>query len=172
MVSKINFDSSKIRRTFYFMEELKNRYRTTIIIIGVQILVIIALTTAAWFGVFNFESTTQPTTITILWTAIIFIAVGSFLLRRTFFNWEKLKNTALLKGVSGLIKQLQSNAIILSAIAEAIAIIGFVITALTGDKFQMLRAGIIALIVCLINFPRLGVWEKIIANVEKFETQR
>ena len=127
---------------------------------------IIALTAAAWLGVFNFQFTTQPTTVTALWTAVIFIAVGSFLLRRTYFNWEKLKNTALLRG------QLQSNAIILSAIGETIAIIGIVITAFTGDKFDMLRAGIIALIVCLINFPRLGVWEKIAANMEKFEMQR
>lgn len=154
------------------MEELKNRYRTTMIIVGAQIFVIVVLMAAAWLKVFKFELTAESTTVTALWTAIIFIAVGSFLLRRTFYNWEKLKNTALLKGISGLIKQLQSNAIILSAIAETIAIIGFVITALTGDRFQMLRAGIVALIVCLINFPRLGVWKKIIANVEKFETQR
>ncbi|MGI8466903.1 MAG: hypothetical protein ACR2N3_00435 [Pyrinomonadaceae bacterium] len=151
------------------MEQLAANYRVTVIIIAAEIMTIIALTVAAWFDIFKFESAASPSTITTLWIAIIFIAVGSFILRRAFFNWEKLADTILLKGKSGLIKQLQSNAIILSALAEIIAIIGFVITALTGDKFQTLRASAIALIVCLINFPRRRVWEKVVESLEKLD---
>ncbi|MGI9034841.1 MAG: hypothetical protein ACR2GD_02265 [Pyrinomonadaceae bacterium] len=153
------------------MEQLAAGYRQTVIIIAAEIMTIIALTVAAWFDVSKTEFAALPLTITMLWMAIIFIAVGSFVLRRTFFNWERLTNTMLLRGKSGLIKQLQTNALILSAIAEAIAVIGFVIAILTGDKFQMLRAAAIALIVCLINFPRRKVWENVVGNLEKLEAQ-
>lgn len=155
------------------MNELKSRYRATVIIIAAQISTIIALTAAAWFDVFTFESAASPSTITALWVAVIFIAVGSFALRRAFFNWEKLTETALLKGKSGLIIKLQSNAVILSALAEIIAVLGFVMTVFSGgDKSQMLRAAAIALIVCLINFPRPGVWEKIVGRLENLAVQR
>ena len=154
------------------MDELKSRYRTAVIIVAAQVATIAALTAAAWFDVLTIETTASPATITALWVAVIFIAVGSFGLRRAFFNWEKLTETALLKGKSGLIKKLRSNAVILSALAEIIAVLGFAIFILSGDKFQMLRAAAIALIVCLINFPRRNVWEKIVGNLEKLAVQR
>lgn len=154
------------------MEGLTARYRATVIIIAAQIVIISALAGAAWFDVFNFDATASVSTVTILWVAVIFIAVGSFVLRRTFFTWEKLTDTALLKGKKGLIKYLQTGAIILCAAATAIAAVGLAITILSGDKFQLLRAAAIALIVCLINFPRRRIWEKVVGNLEKFETQR
>ena len=151
------------------MDEISAKYRITAIIIAAQIVTILVLTVLAWFGLFSFETTPAASTITALWIAIIFVAVVSFILRRSFFNWEKLTNTTLLKGKKGLITQLQSNAIILGAFAEAIAIIGFIITAYTGDRFQMVRAAAIALIVCLINFPRRKVWENIVSSLEKLD---
>jgi hypothetical protein len=73
----------------------------------------------------------------------------------------------VLKGVSGLLKTLQINAIILGAFAALLAIVGCVITFLTGEIFEMLRAGVVALIVFFINFPRKSVWKKIVAGMEK-----
>ena len=154
------------------MDELSAKYRGTTIIIGIQIATILALAAAAWFDIFHFEPSISASTVTILWVAIIFIAVGSFLLRRTFFNWEKFADTALLKGKTGVINQLRANALILASFAEAIAVLGFLIAALTGDSYQMLRAAAIAIIVCLINFPRRGIWAKIIESLEKLDYRR
>lgn len=157
------------------MNELKPAYRVTVIIITVQILVILLLAIAAWFDVFKFEptfSSSTGSTITALWTAVIFLAVGSFLLRRSFFNWEKLADTMLLKGKPGLIGKLRFNALILSSIALVIAVLGLAITSVSADSSQMLRAAAIALIVSIINFPRFGVWEKIVGNLEQLDSQR
>jgi hypothetical protein len=150
------------------LQNLQKRYRTTAIIILAQIFTALVLIAIAWFFPFNANSNIPPSSVTALWVAVIFIALGSFVLRRALFSWEKLKNTALLKGISGLIASLQMNAIILSAFGELIAIIGFVITVLSGNRFEMLRAGVVALIVFLINFPRQTIWEKIVANLEEF----
>lgn len=146
--------------------ELNNRYKTTAIIVGVQIFSTILLIVAAWFLSSLDNSITQQA-ISALWMMVLFIAVGTFVLRRFLFSWERLKTTALLKGVQKLISTLQINTIILCAFAEIIAIIGFLVATLSGDKFQMFRAGAVALIVFLMNFPRKSIWEKVVANLEK-----
>ena len=147
--------------------ELEKRYRTTIIIFAAQILSSIVLTSAALFIKLNAENSISAETLRTLWIVIIFIAVGTFILRRFFLRWDRLHDIALLKGVEGLLRTLQANAIILSVFAETIVIIGLVITYLSGDKYEMLRAGFVALILFAINFPRKKVWEKIVMGLQE-----
>jgi hypothetical protein len=98
---------------------------------------------------------------------VLFIAVGTFILRRMFFSWERLKNIALLKGVPGLLRTLQRNSVILGVFALAVAVVGFLISSFSGSSSDMFRAGVIALVVFLINFPRKKVWKTIVSNLEK-----
>ncbi|MBA2621276.1 MAG: hypothetical protein H0U87_08755, partial [Acidobacteria bacterium] len=99
-----------------------------------------------------------------LWIAIVFIAVAAFVLRRVLINWERLRNAKLLKGVGGLLASLQTNSIVLGALAEIVALIGVAITFLNGNKFDALRAGGVALLLFAINFPRQSVWRKIVGS--------
>jgi hypothetical protein len=41
------------------------------------------------------------------------------------------------------------------------------ISVLSGEAFEAIRAEIIALVVFSINFPCIFVWEKIVASLEK-----
>jgi hypothetical protein len=59
----------------------------------------------------------------------------------------KIKRSELLKGESGLLGKLQTNSIILGSMAEAVAVIGFIIIQLGGVQADMLRAGFVSLIV-------------------------
>jgi len=147
--------------------ELEKRYRTTTIVIAFQIFTVIALIIAAWFAAQNSSNSVSDQTITTLWVTVIFIAVGAFLARRMLFSWERLKNTTLMKGVKGLIQTLQFNSIIIGIMGEIVAVVGFLIALLSGNKWEMFRAGAVALIVFLANFPRKSVWEKIVSNLEK-----
>ena len=149
------------------MALLEKRYRTTIYIVLAQIAVTLILIAAALFIVKTTETGPATESLMPLWVGLLFIAVGSFLLRRMFFNWERLKNIALLRGVPGLLGTLQTNSIILGAMAEIIAIIGFLIATFSGNSGDMLRAGAIALVIFLINFPRKSIWKKIVANLER-----
>ena len=149
------------------LAEIEIRYRATVIIFAAQIFFGLVLTLAALFLSPNAESSISPETSRTLWIVIIFIAVGTFLLRRFFLRWDRLRDIALLKGIKGLLRTLQSNAIILSAFIEIIVIIGFVVAFLSGEKFEMLRAGLVALILYAINFPRKSVWEKIVAGLQE-----
>lgn len=149
------------------LSELDKRYRTTAIIYFAQIWTAAALIVAGWFFIKNPENSVSPNYLTPLWTAIIFIAVGAFVLRRVFLKWERLRDVKLLKGFSGLLGKLQTNSIILGSMAEIIAVIGLIISVQTGAKGDMLRAALVSLIVFVINFPRKSVWRRISENLEK-----
>lgn len=149
------------------LKELETRYRTTSIVVGVQIASTILLIFVAWFLSARTDNAIQPSAVSALWMSVLFIAIGTFVVKRFLFSWERLKNIALLKGLKKLIAALQINTIILCSFAQIIAVIGFLVATLTGDKFEMFRAGAVALIVFLINFPRKSVWKKIAANLEK-----
>lgn len=146
---------------------LDKRYKTAAIIYLGQIASTIVLLAAGYLTVKNNETAVDSNTLTILWVAILFVAVGAFLVRRTLFRWDKLKDVTLTKGVAGLIAALQTNTIILGALAEVIAAIGFVISFINGNKSDLLRAGAVSLIVFLVNFPRKSVWKKIVIGLEK-----
>ncbi|MBA2737178.1 MAG: hypothetical protein H0U50_10395 [Pyrinomonadaceae bacterium] len=146
--------------------ELEKRYRATAFIVAGQIALTIIFIIAAWIVAPRFQNSASSDDLTPFWVGALFIAIGSFILRRMLFRWDRLRDIVLLKGLFGLLRDLQKNAVLLGAMAELIALIGFVIAFLSGNPYEMLRAGAIALVVFLINFPRQSVWKKIAANLE------
>lgn len=147
--------------------QLEKRYRVTAFVVLAQIVFTVALIPIAWFLAVNTENAVTQTSLNSLWVAILFIALATFVLRRALFRWERLKDVVLLKGIDGLLATLQVNAIILGAMAEIIAIFGFLIATLGGVKYDMFRAAVVALVVFLINFPRKSIWEKVVANLQR-----
>ena len=146
--------------------ELDKRYRTTAFIVAGQIALTFVFIAVAFLFAPGSETSASSQNLMSLRVGALFIAIGAFVLRRMFFRWERLRDIALLKGISGLLKDLQKNAILLGAMAELIVLIGFVIVVLGGTQYEMLRAGAVALVVFLINFPRKYVWKKIMTSLE------
>ncbi len=146
--------------------ELEKRYRITAFIVAGQIALTIVFIIAAFLIAPSYQNSVSSNDLTPVWVGALFIAVGSFVLRRMLFRWDRLRDVVLLKGVSGLLRDLQKNAVLLGAMAELIALIGFIIAFLSANPYEMLRAGGISLVVFLINFPRKSVWKKIAASLE------
>jgi hypothetical protein len=146
---------------------LDQRYRTTAMVVGAEIFISLALVVVAWFVISYSYNDISDQALYAIWLTILFVAAGSFILRRAMFSWERLKNATLLKGVSGLFDTLQANTILLGMLGVVIAILGFLAAALSGNKVEMLRAGAISLIVFLMIFPRKSIWRKILAAAEK-----
>lgn len=144
--------------------ELEKRYRTAAFVFIAQIVTALVLIAVAWFLAQTSENEATSQSLFALWLVILFIAVGSFILRRALFNWGRLSNIAVLKGIPGLLQTLQNNSILLGSLGELIAVIGFLVAILSGDKWEMFRAGAVAMIVFLANFPRKATWQKIVAN--------
>lgn len=151
------------------LAEIEKRYRLTAIIVLTQITTTIILIVVGWFYAASSENAVSNDSLTALWVAVVFIAVSTFFLRRTLNRWERLKNVALTKDISGVVAALQTNSIIVGALAEIIAVVGFLIAVLGGVKFDVFRAGAIALLVFLINFPRKAVWKKIVIKLENVQ---
>lgn len=145
---------------------LEKTYRTTVIVILAQIATTIVLTVVALIIVTGSDTSDNSQSLTTLWVAMLFLAIGSFVLRRLFFGWERLQNAVLLSGIGGLLGNLRTNSIILGALAEIIAILGFVVALLSGSSLDMFRATAISLIVFLINFPRKKVWKTIVTSLQ------
>src|SRR5688572_8426737 len=102
--------------------ELEKRYRTAAFVIIAQILAALLLTVAAFFIAQTFDNSITSESLSALWITVLFIAVGTFILRRFLFNWERLKNTAVIKGIPGVLQALQTNSILIGSVTEIIAI--------------------------------------------------
>jgi hypothetical protein len=150
-----------------FAGELGKRYQITSLIVVGQIVATLILIAISWLIAPRVDLDITEQTTNGLWIFVIFTAIGVFLLRRILFNWEKLRNINLTKGVKGLIATLQTNTILLGTLTEVIAIVGFLISVMTGNKFEMFRAGAIALVVFLMIFPRKKTWETIVSVLNK-----
>ncbi len=148
------------------LAEIERKYRTTATIIFAQIAAMILIVAAVHFFAPESENQISQQSLTILWAAIVFVALAAFILRRMFFRWDRLRDIALLKGVKGLVKTLQTNAIILSAFAETIVFTGAAIALFGGSKSDIFRAALVSLILFLINFPRKSVWHKVAAGLQ------
>lgn len=146
---------------------LEKRYHTAALVVIGQIVTTLVLIAAAWFLITFSSNDIADGALTAIWLIVVLLAIGTFVLRRMLFSWERLKNFALLKGVPALLNQLQTNTILLSSLGEVIAILGFLIAVLSGNKIEMLRAGAVAMIIFLMNFPRKTTWKKILAGAEK-----
>lgn len=115
----------------------------------------------------NVDNAAAPQSLSALWIAILFIAIITFVLRRMFFRWDRLKDIYLIKGMDGLLASLQMSVVVIGAMAQVISVMGFLATALGGVTFDIFRASVVALVVYVVNFPRKPVWEKIAGSLEK-----
>lgn len=146
--------------------EFERRYRTSVVIVFVQIFIIAVLIVVALVANPHVQTELGARDLSVAWSGVLLIAIASFLVRRALFNWERLKNIRILKGVAGLLATLQRNAVFLSSLGFVVAALGFGIALVTGSGFDMLRAGLVSLVVLLVNFPRKSVWRTVVARLE------
>src|ERR1041384_2803081 len=142
--------------------ELERRHRQASILVLVFIVLDIVLVAIAYFAADRFYRPGAPSTIMGLWIAILVFGLGAFVLRRTKFAAMRLKDIAALKGTSGLLKTLQDTTMQVAFIGAAIALMGFVITILTGEWKDMLRAAGVSAIVLFYGYPFRSSWQRVV----------
>jgi divalent metal cation (Fe/Co/Zn/Cd) transporter len=146
-------------------EELDRRYRTAISFEVAVLLIVLGLTAASWFVVI--PTAAADADLTAVWVLILFVAAGSFVLRRALTRWERLRDTKLLRGNSGVLRALQWNTVVLSLLALFVAFAGLAAVLFGGDRVDMLRAAVVAIIVLAINFPRRTIWRRIVIALDE-----
>lgn len=149
-------------------EELIRRQRlASMVVAGVMVLTLLLVVIAFVAKDSILRPGNDPTLPMALWIVILFFGMGAFVLRRTRFNAMRLQDIAGVRGISGLLTTLQETTIQLALIAAAIALLGFIITIRTGNSFDMLRAGGVAIIVLLYCYPRQTAWQRVVQGIEQ-----
>jgi len=145
--------------------ELARRYRTAVLVVVGFLVLDVALVAIAFFAVNSLYRPGDPSLVMGLWIAILVFGLGAFVIRRTKFAAMRLKDIAAIRGVSGLLKTLQDTTIQVAAIGGAIALMGFVLTMLTGDWTNMLRSGGVSAIVLIYCYPFRGAWQRVVTQL-------
>jgi hypothetical protein len=145
--------------------ELVRRHRTAALVVAGFLVLNIVLVAIAYFATDRIFRPGSPSTIMGLWIAVLVSGLGAFVIRRTRFAAMRLKDIAALRGLSGLLKTLQGTTIQIACLGGAIALMGFVITILTGDWTSMLRAAGVSAIVLIYCFPFRRAWQRAVIQL-------
>lgn len=144
-----------------------SRHRAAMLMVGVQALLVVILSAAALISAGGPRAAGDEQTITVLWIGVLFLAVSSLLLRRLLSGWERLADVIILFGVSGLLARLLRDVLITCGFGTLAAFCGFAVFRMTGDPFDMVRAGAAAFVVYVANYPRKAAWKTLVARAEE-----
>jgi len=147
--------------------ELVRRHRTAAMIVGALLGLTLALVGIAFVASESLYRPGDPQLAMALWITILIFGLGSFVLRRTRFQTMRLQDIAALRGLSGLLATLQGTTIQIAFIGGAIALMGFAVMIMTGNKYDMLRAGGVAIIVLLYSYPQRSTWQRALRAAEQ-----
>lgn len=147
--------------------ELTRRHRTAAMVVGALLGLTIALIAIGFTSSESLHRPGDPSLAMALWIAILIFGLGSFVLRRTRFQTMRLRDIAALRGMSGLLAALQGTTIQVAFIGGAIALMGFMVMIMTGNKYDMLRAGGVAIIVLLYAYPQRPAWQRLVQSIEQ-----
>ena len=147
--------------------ELARRHRMAAMVVGALLGLTIALIAIAFVSSESLHRPGDPSLAMALWISILIFGLGSFVLRRTRFQSARLQDIAALRGMSGLLRTLQGTTIQIAFIGGAIALMGFMVMIMTGNKYDMLRAGGVAIIVLLYAYPQRAAWQRLLKAIEQ-----
>ena len=92
----------------------------------------------------------------------VFMAFGSISYRRAQMRRLRLEVIAGLRGVEGLIKHFFQVTLVSAAMAEIIGLLAIMVALFGGEQLDVIRFGVVALVVELFTYPRLGAWQRVV----------
>ncbi len=145
--------------------ELDRRHRSATIVVLFFLALDVVLVVMAYLGAKQIFRPANPQIAFGIWLVILICGLGVFVLRRTRFSAMRLKDIAAVKGVSALLQTLQGTTIQVASIGGAIGLMGFMITIITGDWTNMLRAAGVSLIVLIYCYPLKSAWQRTVRQL-------
>ena len=146
--------------------ELTRRHATASNVVKLVGIFTLLLMLVAVSGVLSGAVRFNPTAANTLRFVVVFLGVGAIVYRRTRFQSMRLQDIAALRGTSGLLATLQTTTVTVALIAAAVAILGLLISIMTGAGTDMLYFGVIALAVLLYCYPRRAAWAAVVRATE------
>jgi hypothetical protein len=150
-----------------FQDELARRHKAAMYVVAGLFALTLVLALVAYLGHQYIVRRNNPT-LDMTWRIVLpILGLGAVAWRRTKFSAIRLQDILALRGVSGLLATLQRTTAQVALLGGAIAVIGFIVTMLTGLFFYMLGAGIIAIAVLLYCYPRRASWQRVVEGIEE-----
>lgn len=147
--------------------ELNRRHKTAAILVGAFLGLSVALIGIAFtIGDKLFRPGGQNFAIAV-WIVILVLSFVALFIRRMRYTISRLHDIAVLRGVSGLLKDLQSTTYVVGTLGGAVALLGFMIMIRTGNEYDMLRAGVIAIGILVYSYPQKSAWLRVVQWIEK-----
>lgn len=144
-------------------DELARRHRAAVRVVIAVFVLTLLLVAVALTGALDGALSFNPTAANSLRLSVIFIGVGALVFRRTRFSAMRLRGIGALRGASGLLETLQLTTIYVALAGGVVALLGFVITLMTGDGMDMIYFGAIAAAILLYAYPRRAAWQSVAA---------
>jgi hypothetical protein len=94
----------------------------------------------------------------------LILALSSVVLRRTQLGPGKLHEVGSARGGQGVARHLLNFTLISAALGEAVAILGLMLTMLSGDSMDVIRLAAVALVVVLLAYPRRTSWDRAVEH--------
>ena len=142
--------------------ELERRHAAAVRVVVAVFVLTLLLAGLALSGVLAGAVRFNPTTANALRFAIVFLGVGAVVFRRTRFSAMRLQDIGALRGADGLLDTLHSTTVAVALVGGVIAVLGFVISVMTGAGTDMLYLGVIAVAVLLYCYPRRAAWQAVV----------
>jgi hypothetical protein len=148
-------------------DELARRHKAAMYVVLGLFTLTLVLALVAYLGHQYIVQRNNPM-LDMTWRIVVpILGLGAVAWRRTKFSAIRLQDILALRGVSGLLATLQRTTAQVALLGGAIAVIGFIVTMLTGLFFYMLGAGIIAIAVLLYCYPRRASWQRVVKGIEE-----
>ena len=142
--------------------ELESRHAAAARVVQAAGLFTLLLMVLALTGVFAGRIGFNPGAANSLRFIIVFLGVGAIVFRRTRFSAMRLQDIGALRGASALLETLQTTTVIVAGIAALIAVLGLLISVMTGAGTDMLYFGVIAAVVLFYAYPRRAAWDAVV----------
>lgn len=146
--------------------ELARRHATAANAVKLVGIFTLLLTLVALTGFLSGVIRFNPTAANTLRFVMVFLGIGAIVYRRTRFQAMRLQDIAALRGASGLLATLQTTTVTVSLIAAVIAVLGLLISIMTGDGTDMIYYGAIAVVVLAYCYPRRAAWAAVVRATE------
>jgi hypothetical protein len=144
-------------------DELTRRHRAAATVVSAFITFTLVLVVLAYAGVRLRlpASLLDPSLYGALWIVIAGLGLGAIALRRMRFGALRLQTIAEAKGASALLATLHKTTVLVALFGLVIALVGYLLFMRSGDPWDMLKAGIIAVAILLYTYPRRAAWGKV-----------
>ncbi|GAC1446224.1 MAG: hypothetical protein NVSMB56_02910 [Pyrinomonadaceae bacterium] len=148
-------------------DELARRHRTAVSVVAAMFLAALSFVALSFVIAPRISATSGKSSIeTVLRVLVVLIGIIAVGLRRISFAPRRLQDITTLKGTSALITTLQRTTIIVATLGSDIALIGFMITLLSGEPGNALMFGVAAVAVLLYAYPRRAAWQRIVESMQ------